>query len=67
MTLRLYNAVYQKHTKKWTKDCKESDLGITKNYKGITINARATKVHNSLLLNCIKHEINFFFCENDDW
>ena len=36
---------------------KKDDLGITKNYRGITPNAIAAKVYNALLFNCIKPEI----------
>ena len=58
--LRFYNAVYkQDTTEKWTKSCihyfpKKGVLGITKNYRGITLTA---KVHYTLLLNRIPHEV----------
>ena len=35
----------------------KSDIGITKNYRYITLSAIASKVHNALLLNCIKSDI----------
>ena len=47
---------------RWTKSCilpflKKGDLGITKNYRGITLNSIVAKVYNALLLNYIQPEI----------
>ena len=47
----------------WTKGCilpfpKNSDLGITKNYRGITLTVRAVEVYNTLLLNSFQPEAN---------
>ena len=47
---------------KWTKGCilpypKKFDLGITKNYRDITLTFITAKVYNALLLNHIKLEI----------
>ena len=47
---------------KWTKGCilpfhKKGNLGITKNYRGITRTAIAAKIYNALLLNHIQPEI----------
>ena len=61
--LRLCNAVYnQKAIEKWTKGCilpfpKKGDLGIAKNYRGITLTAIAAKIYNTLLLNRIRPEV----------
>ena len=47
---------------RWTKSCifpfpKKGDLGIAKNYRGITLTSIAAKIYNALLLNCIQPEI----------
>ena len=55
--------VYKQSTiEKWTKGCilpfpKKGDLGITKNYRGITLTAIAAKVYNALLLSCIQPKV----------
>ena len=36
---------------------KKSDLGIAKNYRGITPTSIAAKIYNALLLNCVEPEI----------
>ena len=54
--LWLCNTVYSQDTKeKWRKGCilafsKKSDLGISKNYRGLTLTEIATKVYNALKL-----------------
>ena len=55
--LRLCNAVYQRHImEKWPKSCilpfeKKGDLGIAKNYKGISLTAIAAEMYNGFLFN----------------
>ena len=57
--LELCNAVHnQNPIEKWTEGCilpfpKKGDLGITKNYRGITLTAIASKIYNKMLLNRI--------------
>ena len=61
--LRLCNAeCRQNRIDKWTKGCilpflKKGDLGIAKNYRGITLTAIAAKICGALLLNRIRPEI----------
>ena len=51
--LTLYKAVYKQNTReKWTKGCippfsKKRDLGISKNYRGITLSDLAAKIYNT--------------------
>ena len=52
----------QNTIEKWTRGCfllfsKKGDLGITKNYRNITLTAIATKLYNAILLNHILPEI----------
>ena len=60
--LWLYHAVYEQNTiEKWTKVCilpfpKYDDLGITMNYRGITLSAISAKTYKALLLNHAKPE-----------
>ena len=47
---------------RWTKGCihpflKKDDLGIAKNYQGITLTSIAVKIYNALLRNCIEPKI----------
>ena len=55
--LRHRNAVYNQNTiDRWTKGCilpfpKKNDLGLAKNYRGITIASIAAKIYNSLQRN----------------
>ena len=57
------NAVYNQNTiDRWTKGCilpfsDKGDLGITKNYLGITLKSIAAKIDNALQRNCIEHKI----------
>ena len=57
------NAVYNQNTiDRCTKGCilpfpKEGDLGMAKNYRGITLTSIATKIYNALLCNCIEPKI----------
>ena len=61
--LRHYNALYnQNKIYIWTKVCflsfpKKHDLGIAKNYRGITITSIAAKIYNALLRNRIEPKI----------
>ena len=61
--LKLCNEVYsQKRIQAWTEGCilpfpKKGDLGLTSNYRGITLTAIAAKIYNAMLLNRIQPEI----------
>ena len=61
--LRNYIAVYNQNiVDRWTKECilpfpKKGDLGIAKNYRGITLTSIAAKIYNALQLSCIETEI----------
>ena len=60
MLLRLCNAVNKENAiekEKKSSFHKKGDLGISKNYRGITLTAIDSKVYNTLLLNNIKIEI----------
>ena len=62
LLLHFGNAVYKQNTtENWTKGCslpfsENGDLGIIKNYRGITLTSIVAKVYNALLLNLIKPE-----------
>ena len=45
---------------------KKGDLGITENYRGITLTAITVKIHNALLLNCIWPEVYKILKENQN-
>ena len=53
------NKILKRNRRKVTSfpSTKKGDLGITKNYSGITLTAIAAKVNNTLLFNCIRPEI----------
>ena len=61
--LRHCNAVYnQNPIDRWTKGCtlpfpKKGDLGLAKNYRGITLTSIAAKIYNALLRNRIVSQI----------
>ena len=61
--LRHCNAVYnQNPIDRWMKGCilpfpKKGDLGLAKNYRGITLTSIATKIYNALLRNRIEPKI----------
>ena len=61
--LRHCNAVYnQNPIDRWTKRCilpfpKKGDLGLAKNYRGITLTSIAAKIYNALLRNRIEPKI----------
>ena len=55
---------YQSTIDRWTKGCilpftKKGELGIAKNYRGITLTSIAAKIYNILLLNRIEPEMAF--------
>ena len=62
LLLWVCNTLYKQITiEKWTKVCilsftMKSDIGITKNYRGMTLTSIASKVYNALFLNCIKFQ-----------
>ena len=70
--LQFCKAVYEQNTEeKWTKGYillfpKNGDLGITKNYRSVTLNFISAKVYNALLLNCIKLEIEKILRKNQN-
>ena len=61
--LRHCNAVYNQHPiDRWMKGCilpfpKKGDLGLAKNYRGITLKSIAAKIYNALLRNRIEPKI----------
>ena len=61
--LRHCNAVYNQNSMdRWIKKCipafpKNGDLGLAKNYQGITLKSRAAKIYNFLLRNRIEPKI----------
>ena len=57
--LRLCNAVYKQSAKEklYLLYPEKSDLGITKNSRDMTFTTTAAKVYNSLLLSCIRPEV----------
>ena len=61
--IRHCNAVYNQNTiDRWTKECilpfaKKGDLGIAKNYRGITLTFIAVKINNAEQLNRIEPKI----------
>ena len=61
--LRHCNAVYnQNPIDRWMKGCilpfpEKGDLGLAKNYRGITLTSIAAKIYNALLRNRIEHKI----------
>ena len=70
--LRLCNADYKQNTvEERTRSCifpdpKKEDLGITKNYSGLTLTAIVAKVYNTKLLNCIRPEIGKILRKNQN-
>ena len=47
--------------------CKKSDLGIVKNYRGITFTSIAAKIYNALLFDRIELKIEKFFRKNQNY
>ena len=70
--LRHCNAVYnQNPIDRWMKGCilpfpKKGDLGLAKNYRGITLTSIAAKINNALLRNCIEPKIDNILRKNQN-
>ena len=70
--LRHYNAVYnQNPIDRWMKGCilpfpKKGDLGLAKNYRGITLTSIAAKIYNALLRNRIEPKIDNILRKNQN-
>ena len=70
--LRYCNAVYnQNPIDRWTKGCilpfpKKGDLGLAKNYRGITLASIAAKIYNALLRNRIVPQIDKILRKNQN-
>ena len=68
--LRQCNAVYsQNRIERWKKGCilpfpKKGDLGLAKNYRGITLTSIAAKIYNALLRNSIEPKIHNILRKN---
>ena len=68
--LRHYNVVYNQNTiDRWTKGYilhfpKKNDLGIAKNYRGITLTSIAAKIYNALLRDRIEPKIDKILRKN---
>ena len=70
--LRHCNAVYnQNPINRWMKGCilpfpKKGDLGLAKNYRGITLTSIAAKIYNALLRNLIEPKIDNILRKNQN-
>ena len=70
--LRQCNAVYsQNRIERWMKGCilpfpKKGDLGLAKNYRGITLTSIAAKIYNALLRNRIEPKIDNILRKNQN-
>ena len=70
--LRHCNAVYDQNTiDRWMKGCilpfpKKGDLGLAKNYRGITLTSIAAKIYNALLRNRIEPKIDNILRKNQN-
>ena len=70
--LRHCNAVYnQNPIDKWMKGCilpfpKKGDLGLAKNYRGITLTSIAAKIYNALIRNRIEPKIDIILRKNQN-
>ena len=70
LLLIYWNSLYTQNTiDGWTKCSilpfpKKSDLGIDKNYRGITLTSIVAKIYSALLLNCIEPDIEKIFWKN---
>ena len=66
------NAVYNQNTiDRWTKRCllpfpKKGNLGLAKNYQGITLTSIAAKIYNALLCNRIESKIEKILRKNQN-
>ena len=67
------NAIYnQNPIDRWMKGCilpfpKKGNLGLAKNYRGITLTSIAAKIYNALLNNCIEPKIENILRKNQNW
>ena len=70
--LRHCNAVYnQNPIDRWMKGCilpfpKKGDLGLAKNYRGITLTSIVGKIYNALQHNCIEPKIDNILWKNQN-
>ena len=70
--LRHCNAVYNQNTiNRWTKECilpfpKKGELGLAKNYQGITLTSIAAGIYNALLRNHIESKIEKILRKNQN-
>ena len=70
--LRQCNAVYsQNRIERWMKGCilpfpKKGDLGLAKNYRGITLTSIAAKIYNALLRNRVEPKIDNILRKNQN-
>ena len=70
--LRHCNVVYnQNPIDRWMKGCilpfpKKGDLGLAKNYRGITLTSITAKIYNALLRNCIEPKIDNIIRKNQN-
>ena len=72
LLLQFCNKVYNKNPiERWTEGCllpfpKKGDLGLTKNYRGITLTAVSAKIYNLLLLNRIRPHVDPILRKNQN-
>ena len=72
MLLQHCNVIYNQNTiDRWTKGCilpfpKKGDLGLAKNYWGITLTPIAVRIYNPLLRNCIEPIIEKILRKNEN-
>ena len=70
--LRQCNAVYSENRiERWMTGCilpfpKKGDLGLAKNYRGITLRSIAAKIYNALLRNCTEPQIDNILRKNQN-
>ena len=68
----LYSSFHnQNPIDRWMKGCilpfpKKGDLGLAKNYRGITLTSIAAKIYNALLRNCIEPKIDNILRKNQN-
>ena len=72
IVLRHYNALYNQNTiDRWTKGCilpfpNKCDVGLAKNYRGITLSSMMDKIYNALLRNRIEPKIENILRKNQN-
>ena len=70
--LTIYSSKYnQNPIDRWMKGCiltfpKKGDLGLAKNYRGITLTSIAAKIYDALLCNCIEPKIENILRKNQN-